>query len=839
MSLRTIIGGNKRLLGVVLLATFILSACGGGGGGSGATSTTNTGNAGGGTTTTVPSYTVGGSVSGLNGSLVLQNNAKDNLTIPANGSFTFTTPISNGSAYAVTVLTQPAGQTCTVNAGTGTVSGGNVTGVALVCAANTYEVIVGVGATSGGSWSGSNPDIFTSNAAMATVSAADIQSRLNAGIPVSITTSPAALGNGDIYVNGAISWTASKLTLTARRNIIFNTAITGSGTAGLALEYGQGALAAGNTGTYSILAPVNLANTGSFSTKLGSNGVVINYAVLTSLGAAGSITGTDLQGINGNLAGNYVLGADINTTGSPFTSLSNYTGSLDGLGHAINGLSTSLFANLTGATVRNVGVTNVNIVARTGALSTNTYANTTLNNVYATGTISDGGGLVGWAYDGITITDSHAAVALGRSGFTVWTGGLLGRATRGVVTIRNSYASGNITGHSFLGGLLGGAEGVTGATIQNSYATGNVTTTGTLSDYAGGLVGVFYSTGYTTISDSHATGIISGNDHVGGLVGAYNVANGGETWTGAATRIPGTYPSRPEGAIVLNSYASGNVSGNAWVGGLIGGDGDMDTQVVDPVWGHTPITVQNSHATGNVSGNYYLGGLVGHGNSAVTISGSYAIGSVTGTIRPGGFTMSKLGGLLGGAEGVATLTNSHATGAVYGTGQLLGGLAGNVGTGSAIFGCYATGNVTGTGMSGPNGISSFIGGLIGAAQNGALTTTIADTYATGNVSGTALSIGGLIGSLATNSTLTRSYSSGSVVGLVDTGSLLGSSGGIVTNSYWNADTSGKPLGVGVNVGTFGAIGKTTAGMKSQATFTGWDFVGKWQIVEGVSYPTLR
>ena len=46
--------------------------------------------------------------SGLTGSgLVLQNNGGDDLAISANGSFIFTTPITNGASYAVTVKSQP------------------------------------------------------------------------------------------------------------------------------------------------------------------------------------------------------------------------------------------------------------------------------------------------------------------------------------------------------------------------------------------------------------------------------------------------------------------------------------------------------------------------------------------------------------------------------------------------------------------------------------------------------------------------------------------------------------------------------------------------------------
>jgi hypothetical protein len=51
-------------------------------------------------------YTIAGTVSGLTGTgLVLQNNGTDSLSITADGSFTFSTPIADGSTYNVTVLT--------------------------------------------------------------------------------------------------------------------------------------------------------------------------------------------------------------------------------------------------------------------------------------------------------------------------------------------------------------------------------------------------------------------------------------------------------------------------------------------------------------------------------------------------------------------------------------------------------------------------------------------------------------------------------------------------------------------------------------------------------------
>lgn len=94
-------------------------------------------------TVSTPAYTIGGSVSGLSGSgLVLQNNGGDNLTVYANGSFSFPTPVTDGNAYSVNVLTQPGSptQSCTVSNGGGMVSGANVTSVSIACTTQSYTV---------------------------------------------------------------------------------------------------------------------------------------------------------------------------------------------------------------------------------------------------------------------------------------------------------------------------------------------------------------------------------------------------------------------------------------------------------------------------------------------------------------------------------------------------------------------------------------------------------------------------------------------------------------------------------------------------------------------------
>ncbi len=99
------------------------------------------------TVTCVSQYTISANVVGLAGSVVLQDNGSDNLTVAASGTTPFATKIAAGGAYAVTVLTQPAAQICTVAAGTGTANA-NVT-VTITCV-NQYTIsahVVGLAGT--------------------------------------------------------------------------------------------------------------------------------------------------------------------------------------------------------------------------------------------------------------------------------------------------------------------------------------------------------------------------------------------------------------------------------------------------------------------------------------------------------------------------------------------------------------------------------------------------------------------------------------------------------------------------------------------------------------------
>gem|GEM_PF-1249474 len=85
----------------------------------------------------VPTYTIGGTISGLSGTVILQNNAGNDYSTSTNGSFIFGTQLNNSASYVVTILTQPTGQTCTISNGSGIVSSSNVTSVSVSCTTDT------------------------------------------------------------------------------------------------------------------------------------------------------------------------------------------------------------------------------------------------------------------------------------------------------------------------------------------------------------------------------------------------------------------------------------------------------------------------------------------------------------------------------------------------------------------------------------------------------------------------------------------------------------------------------------------------------------------------------
>lgn len=89
----------------------------------------------------ITGFTIGGTVSGASGPLVVTLNGANNLIVNGNGAFTFAPRLATGATYAVLASSPPAGQTCSITGGSGTVSNANIN-VAVACsnAANAFTV---------------------------------------------------------------------------------------------------------------------------------------------------------------------------------------------------------------------------------------------------------------------------------------------------------------------------------------------------------------------------------------------------------------------------------------------------------------------------------------------------------------------------------------------------------------------------------------------------------------------------------------------------------------------------------------------------------------------------
>lgn len=387
---------------------------------------------------------------------------------------------------------------------------------------------------------------------------------------VTILSSSGAAGTlGNINVNDTVNWSANKLTLNAQNNIYINSPMNGTGTASLALLYGQAVVASGNLSQYYVLAPVGLPSGSNFSTTLGSNGVPTNYTVINSLGSSTSISGTDLQGMNGNRAGNYALGSNIDASATSgwaggFTpvgsTLANpFSGNFDGLGHTINNLTIARpgtpNVGLFGYVVSTGGAMLKNVTLAGGSVTGGDYVGTLAGhdtgdifNSHSTQAVTGtnyAGGLVGWITGNLSYDSTSGAV----SGSGSYVGGLAGWVTGNIICCS---ATGPVTSTgSYTGGLVGWITG----DMSRVYATGNVSDS---AGYAGGLAG--WVTGNT--SNSYATGSVVATGvggYVGGLIG-WNDGNISNTYSaGAVSSVAGG----PVGGLVA-FMNGGGVSNSFW-----------------------------------------------------------------------------------------------------------------------------------------------------------------------------------------------------------------------------------------------------------------------------------
>src|SRR5579863_197766 len=98
------------------------------------------------TATCVSNYTISVAVTGLTGTLVMQDSKSDSLTFTTNSTQTFATTYASGSTYSVTVQTQPAGETCTLSSNASGTITANVT-VTATCSTSGSGLTLSVAVT--------------------------------------------------------------------------------------------------------------------------------------------------------------------------------------------------------------------------------------------------------------------------------------------------------------------------------------------------------------------------------------------------------------------------------------------------------------------------------------------------------------------------------------------------------------------------------------------------------------------------------------------------------------------------------------------------------------------
>ena len=249
---------------------------------------------------------------------------------------------------------------------------------------------------------------------------------------------------------------------------------------------------------------------------------------------------------------NITLTADIDLTGKNWTpigtSFSNkYTGTFDGGGHTIKGLTVTTYDQFVGlfgsignaGTVKNVMMEDVQITSNRSsgfAGGVAGYSEGTIENCSVSGSVSGTvyvGGVVGAQWEGSITGCSSSATVKGM----VDVGGVVGQ-TNGGATLTACYATGNVTleidpRKNIAGGGLVGMNGGSRGLLA-CYATGNVTSTGSSTGYV--HIGGFLGDNYTTVTacywkNNHEQGI--GYKKAGTVTEVTEVDGTGVTWQNA------------------------------------------------------------------------------------------------------------------------------------------------------------------------------------------------------------------------------------------------------------------------------------------------------------------
>lgn len=314
------------------------------------------------------------------------------------------------------------------------------------------------------------------------------------------------------------------------------------------------------------------------------------------------------------------------------------------------------------------------------------------------------------------------------------------------------------------------------------------------------------------------------------------------------------------------SYAGGLVGGfrdmatvnNCYVNGQITCIG-TETQDVDAggiagyVTGTTPEIVDCHTAVKlTVGGNAspYAGGIVGLANAGRVFNcrstGDVAVSKPSSTSSGAAYA----GGIAGDVT-KAEITLCRSAGRVTAATSSMGyagGITGRIDDANgSVLSSYNTGDVSIT----VSGASPTIaaGGIVG--QNSG---KVNDCYNRGKAAAasTAANVyaGGIVGNSLAGASVARCYSTGDVTG-TNLGGVAGAAAATatITDSFWNNESTqtvgaivlpaGNKKGIGTGAGS--AVGLTTAQMKEQTSFAGFDFSAVWNMVSGQNdnYPVQR
>ena len=272
---------------------------------------------------------------------------------------------------------------------------------------------------------------------------------------------------------------------------------------------------------------------------------------------------------------------------------------------------------------------------------------------------------------------------------------------------------------------------------------------------------------------------------------------------GNITAFNGSYNG--QGHVISNLYSTSGLSTLNW--GLFG----VSNGAIISNLGLTNV---------NITGVLVIGGtgaLAGR-TTGGSITNCYSTGSVT--------AKGMAGGLVGDLEG-STVTGcfSSCTATITGASDnYVGGFAGRIVSNAIVTKCYATGSTFSQ--------YGYQGGFVGSTET---TPIITDCYATGNSSCTTpYLMGGFVGYIS-GGTVSNCYSTGTVPA---SGNFIGgfSGYGAADNCFWDTETSGKAT-------SSSGVGRTTAQMKTQSTFSGagWNFTTPIWLIVGSNnngYPYL-